>query len=82
MTPSRKRLFVKLIYQRDKTAGGLYTPDSAEVPLRGRVLSTGIDVKDIKAGERVVFRKGTGVTVERGYVVLDHADVLGVESDH
>ena len=48
-----------------KTASGLYLPDNAkEKPHVAKVLAVGADIKDIKAGDRIIYGGYTNETIE------------------
>jgi chaperonin GroES len=53
----------------NKTASGLYIPDSAtEKPKTAKVVAVGKDVDEVKVGDRVVYKneyEATKVTVEK-----------------
>lgn len=53
----------------NKTASGLYIPDSAtEKPKTAQVVAVGKDVDEVKVGDRVVYKneyEATKVTVEK-----------------
>ena len=68
--PLRDRVFVKFSDEEEKTAGGLYIPDTAkEKPQRGTVVAVGPgkvtdDGKrqpmDVKVGDTILFDKYSG----------------------
>lgn len=71
--------------EEQKTAGGLYIPDTAkEKPQRGTVVAVGTDEdlqKVIKAGDKIVFGKYTGDELEfdgKKYLVVQRSDVLAI----
>lgn len=89
--PLQDRLIVERIDGDDKTAGGLFIPDSAkEKPQQGRVLSVGkgrvredgtIQPLDLKAGDRILFGKYAGTEIKidgTEYLIMREDDVLGV----
>lgn len=89
--PLQDRLIVERIESEEKTAGGLYIPDSAkEKPQQGRVLAVGkgrvredgtIQPLDLKAGDKILFGKyaGTEIKIEgEDYLIMREDDVLGV----
>ena len=81
-----ERLLVELEESEEqKTAGGIYIPDTAkEKPQRGKVVAVGTDEdlqKVIKVGDRVVFGKYTGDEIEfdgKKYLVIQRSDVLAI----
>ena len=71
--------------EEQKTAGGLYIPDTAkEKPQRGTVVAVGTDEdlqKVIKKGDKIVFGKYTGDEIEfegKKYLVVQRSDVLAI----
>ena len=70
----------------EKTAGGLYIPDSAkDSPLQGEVVLVGSALKDqnieVKAGDKVMYGKyaGTELNIENTkYLLISHNDILYV----
>jgi len=63
-----------------KTASGLYLPDkAAEKPKVAKVLKVGSDVKNVKAGDRIVYKSysTTEVKVEsKEYILVKEEDIL------
>ncbi len=63
-----------------KTASGLYLPDKAsEKPKIAKVLAVGKDVKQIKAGDRIVYKSYSTTDVKMGaveYILVKEEDVL------
>ena len=91
LRPLQDRILVKRIEEEEKTAGGIYFPDTAkEKPQMGLIVSVGNGKKtedgkvipvDVKAGDRVLFGKyaGTEVKVEgNDYLIMREDDILGV----
>ena len=71
--------------EEEKTAGGIYIPDTAkEKPQRGKVVAVGTNEdlkKVIKVGDRIVFGKYTGDEIEldgKKYLVVQRSDVLAI----
>lgn len=61
-----------------KTASGLYLPDkAAEKPKVAKVLKVGKDVKNVKAGDRIVYKSYSTTEVK----IEDHEYVLVKEED-
>jgi chaperonin GroES len=91
--PLGDRVFVKVSASEEKTAGGLYLPDTAkEKPQVGEVVSVG-DGKikddggrqsmDVKVGDKVLYSKYAGTDIKLGtdeYVLLSEKDILAVVS--
>ncbi len=89
--PLHDRIVVEADSKEEKTASGLYLPDSAqEKPQRGTVLAVGpgkrldsgqLSALDIKVGDTVLYGKygGTEVSVDgKDVMILRAEDVLGV----
>jgi chaperonin GroES len=82
LKPLGDRLFVEYSAAVEKTAGGIYIPDSAkEKPQEGVVLAVGKDVEEVKSGDRVIFGKYSPDKITMDgveYAVIKEDDVMGV----
>ena len=92
ITPLGRRVLVKRVNSEEKTAGGIFLPDTAkEKPQEAEVLAIGIgkddegkDVKDlftVKVGNKVLISKygGTEVKIDDvKYTIVREDDILGV----
>lgn len=80
--PLKERVFVRYSEEEDKSAGGLYIPDTAkEKPQRGTVEAVGSDVKEVKVGDTILFDKysGSKIVVDSvEYLILKEEDILGI----
>ena len=89
--PLQDRIIVERIESDEKTASGLYIPDSAkEKPQQGRVVAVGkgrvredgsIQPLDLKKGDRILFGKYSGSDIKLDnseYLIMREEDVLGV----
>ena len=89
--PLNDRVLVKRVEEADKTAGGLFIPDSAkEKPQRGKVLAVGSGrineagqrvALDVKKGDKVLFGKygGSEISLDGDdLLILKEDDILGV----
>jgi chaperonin GroES len=90
--PLYDRILVKRLEDSaDKTASGLYIPDSAkEKPQEGEVIAVGqgkraddgkIIPLDVKAGDRILFGKYSGSDIKldgEEYMIMREDEVLGV----
>jgi chaperonin GroES len=90
--PLHDRIVVKRIEEEaEKTAGGLFIPDSAkEKPQQGEVVAVGNgkrndkgerDALDVKAGDRILFGKYSGSDIKIDgveYLIMREDEVLGV----
>lgn len=63
-----------------KTASGLYLPDKAqEKPKTAKVVATGPAVKQVRAGDRIVYKSYSTTEVKVGkdeYILVKEEDVL------
>jgi chaperonin GroES len=82
LKPLGDRVFVSYSKEAEKTAGGIYVPDSAkEKPQEGKVVSIGKDVKEIKVGDKVLFDKYSGSKINVGdkeHLIIKEEDILGI----
>lgn len=92
LKPLGDRVLVEIIEDTEqKTAGGLYVPDTAkEKSQRGKVVAVGTgkvldngtrSPMDVKAGDTVYFAKygGTEVSLEgKNYSILSERDILAI----
>lgn len=89
--PLNDRVLVKRLESEEKTAGGLYIPDTAkEKPSKGEVVAAGPgktadDGKKIamavKAGDKVLFNKYAGTEIKLDgvdHLVMREDDILGI----
>jgi chaperonin GroES len=84
--PLFDRIVVKPIIEENKTASGIFIPDSAkEKPQEGVIISVGPGKKDeqmvLKAGDRVLFSKYGGTEFKCGddvYLIMRESDVYAV----
>jgi chaperonin GroES len=63
-----------------KTASGLYLPDGAkEKPVVAKVVAIGKEVKEVKVGDRVVYKEYAPTELKTGgeeFLILKEEDVL------
>ncbi len=81
--PLKDRVVVKYSEEAmEKTAGGLYVPDVAkEKPQKGTVEAVGAEVKEVKAGNVVLFDKYSGSKLKIDdveYLIVKEEDLLGI----
>ena len=94
LQPLNDRLLVKRLESEEKTAGGLYIPDTAkEKPSKGEVIAVGPGKVDdngnrvaltVKKGDMVLFNKYAGTEVKLDgvdHLVLREDDVLAIIND-
>ena len=91
LMPLNDRVLVKRLESEEKTAGGLYIPDTAkEKPSKGEVVAAGPGKADesgkriamaVKAGDVVLFNKYAGTEVKLDgveHLVMREDDILAV----
>ncbi len=82
LKPLNDRVIVKRKAEEEKTAGGIYIPDSAkEKPQGGEVLAAGPECKTVKAGDSVLFAKYAGSEFSMDgeeLIIMREDDILGV----
>ena len=92
--PLHDRILAKRVNEEEKTAGGLFIPDTAkEKPLEaiviavgnGKILEDGTVRKlDLKAGDKVLIGKYSGSDVKligEDHIMVREDDILGVLED-
>jgi chaperonin GroES len=89
--PLHDRILVKRTAEEEKTAGGLYIPDTAkEKPQKGEIVAAGkgrvtedgkILPLEVKAGDQILFSKYAGTELKlngQEYLMMREEDVLGI----
>ncbi len=89
--PLHDRILVRRTAEEEKTAGGLYIPDTAkEKPQKGEIIACGkgrvtedgkILPLEVKVGDRVLFGKysGTELKIEgQEFLMMREEDILGI----
>ncbi len=84
--PLADRVLIEPAAAEEKTASGLYIPDSAkEKPQRGKVIAVGNGTKDnpmtVKKGDTVLYGKysGTELTVDgNDYLIMRESDIFAI----
>ncbi len=89
--PIGQRVLIKRIEAEQKTAGGLFLPDTAkEKPQEAEVIAVGTGGRDdqgklieftVKVGDRVLTSRygGTDVKIDGvDYVIISETDILGI----
>jgi chaperonin GroES len=83
--PLKDRVFVKYSEEAEKTAGGIYIPESAkEKPQKGVIEAVGSEVKEIKVGNIILFDKysGSKINIDNNeYLIIKEEDILGIIQD-
>ena len=91
LRPLQDRVVVRRIHADQKTAGGIFIPDTAqEKPMEGTVVAVGpgarsedgkIHPLDVEVGERVLFGKWSGTEIKIGgeeLIIINESDLMGV----
>ena len=91
LKPLGDRVVIRVLEQEEKTASGIFLPDTAkEKPSQGEVVAVGPgklqdDGKrvalDVKVGDKIIFSKyaGTEVKVEGNeYLIVSERDILAI----
>jgi chaperonin GroES len=89
--PLNDRVLVKRLAEEEKTAGGLFIPDSAkEKPTRGKIVAVGSGRSndegvrkplDVKAGDTILFGKYAGTEIKldgEELIIMREDDILAV----
>ena len=84
--PLSDRVLIEPAAAEEKTAGGLFIPDTAkEKPLKGTVVAVGpgtTDVKmEVKVGDTVLYGKysGTEINIDStDYLIMFQKDILAI----
>ena len=92
LKPLGDRVVVKVASEEEKTAGGIYLPDTAkEKPQKGEIIAVGPGkmlengqraAMQVKQGDKVVFSKYGGTEVKVGgeeFMLLREDDIYAVE---
>jgi chaperonin GroES len=91
LKPLGDKVVVQVLEQEDKTASGIYLPDTAKKkPQEGKVIATGNgrvldsgnrNTLSVKTGDRVLFSKygGNEVTIDgQEYTILDEDQIYAI----
>ena len=91
MKPLNDRVLVKRLESEEKTAGGLYIPDTAkEKPSKGEVIACGpgkLNEKgervamEVKPGDVVLFTKYAGTEIKvngADHIIMREEDILAI----
>ncbi|MBQ3318447.1 co-chaperone GroES [Candidatus Saccharibacteria bacterium] len=79
LKPLKNHIVLKKQKPAEKTESGLFRPDSAKTEAEYVVESVGAEVKQVKKGDKVVFKEYSGTNVkinDEEYVVVKEEDVL------
>lgn len=91
LKPLGDRVLVKVLAQEEKTAGGIFLPDTAkEKPQIGEITAVGEGrltdkgerlALEVKVGDRVLYAKYAGTEIKVGaddYILLAEKDILAI----
>jgi len=91
--PLHDRVIVKRLDEDEKTAGGLYIPDTAkEKPIQAKVIAVGAGKRDkdgkiiapeVKQGDKILFSKYSGTEVKidgDDHLIMREDDILAILS--
>jgi len=86
MKPLADRVLVEPLPAEEKTASGIFIPDTAkERPQRGKVLAAGKGTKDesmeVSVGDIVLYGKYAGTEVKidgKEYLIMRQSDILAI----
>ena len=94
LKPLGDRVVVEHVEQAEKSAGGVFLPDTAkEKPQEGRVLAVGTGrtldngtklAMDVKPGDKIIYSKYSGSEIKlegKEYLIISEKDVLAVITD-
>ena len=89
--PLHDRILAKRLQEQEKTAGGLFIPDTAkEKPLEAEVIAVGngkitedgkVRALDVKKGDKILIGKYSGSEIridEEDFVILREDEILAV----
>ena len=80
ITPLADRVVAELEEAKNKTASGLYLPEQAkEKPKVAQVLAVGPEVKQVKTGQRILFKEYSTTEVKvdgKDYLLIKEEDIL------
>lgn len=91
LKPLGDRVVIRVLEQEEKTASGIFLPDTAkEKPSQGEVVAVGPgkvldDGKraaiDVKVGDKIIFSKYAGTEVKfegQQYLIVRDSDILAI----
>ena len=90
--PLKDRVLVKYSDEPEKSAGGIFIPETAkEKPQRGEIIAVGsgkitddgkVQAMEVKVGDIVLFEKYSGSKINMDnveYLIIREDDILGIE---
>ena len=80
LKPLRDSVLLEADKATERTASGLYIKeDWATLPSYGNVISVGPEVKDIKAGDRVLFNRYAAIQLEEQKRLVTERDIQAID---
>lgn len=80
LVPTFQNVIVVRDQAKDKSAGGIILPNEAQQrPQRGTVVASGVEVREVKEHDKVIFKADAGVDIDavgQQFVVLEEKDIL------
>ncbi len=80
--PLGERVLVKTDKAEEKTAGGLFIPQTSQEKTQfASVIAVGADVKSVKTGDKILHDKYAGTTLKldnEDYLILKEEDILAI----
>ncbi len=81
ITPLGDRVVAVKEEAKTQTASGLYLPDNAkEKPVLAKVIATGKDVKNVKDGDKILYKEYSTTEIKIDaveYLIVKEEDILG-----
>lgn len=85
-TPLADRVIIEAAPAEQKTASGIFIPDTAkEKPLNGKVIAVGTGKKDepmsLKVGDSVLYGQYTGTEIKidgKNFLIMRESDIYGI----
>ena len=91
LKPLGDRVVIRVLEQEEKTASGIFLPDTAkEKPSQGEVIAVGPGkvqdngsrvALDVKVGDKIIFSKYAGTEVKyegTEYLIVSERDILAI----
>lgn len=84
--PLADRVLIETVAAEEKTASGIFIPDTAkEKPLKGTVVAVGDGKTDepmtVKVGDTVIYGQYSGTEIkldDKKYLIMKEADIYGI----
>jgi chaperonin GroES len=85
-TPLADRVIIEAAPAEQKTASGIFIPDTAkEKPLQGKVIAVGTGKKDepmsLKVGDSVLYGQYAGTEIKidgKNFLIMRESDIYGI----